>query len=144
AEKALRSFQAMTACVKAVVDDRRRHPQDDLLTSLITPDVNGDMLTEEELLSTCVVLLAAGHGATQDTICNSVLSLLRHPDALEEVRSDPMLLDRTGMDELLRFESALQLASRLALEDLVIGDKQIRKGQRVMAMLGAANRDPEQ
>jgi cytochrome P450 len=144
AEAGLRSWRDMTACVKEVVEARRRHPEDDFLTSLLAVTSTGDQLTEEELLSSCIVLLAAGHGATQDTVCNSILTLLRNPEALAQVRADPGLLDATGMDELLRFESALQLASRVALDDLVIGGQQIRKGQRVMSMLGAANRDPEQ
>jgi hypothetical protein len=144
ADAGLRSWRDMTACVKEVVEARRRHPEDDFLTSLLAVTSTGDQLTEEELLSSCIVLLAAGHGATQDTVCNSILTLLRNPEALAQVRADPDLLDTTGIDELLRFESALQLASRVALDDLVIGGQQIRKGQRVMSMLGAANRDPEQ
>jgi hypothetical protein len=143
AEAALRSWREMTACVREVLEERRRRPQDDFLTSLLAVTTSGDRLTEEELLSTCVVLLAAGHGATQDTVCNGLFSLLGDPRALAQVRRDPGLLDGTGMDELLRYESALQLASRVALEDLTIDGHAIRKGQRVMSMLGAANRDPE-
>jgi cytochrome P450 len=144
AEPALRSWREMTACVKEVADARRKSPRDDLLTALLAPDGKGAVLTEEELLSTCVVLLAAGHGATQDTVCNGLLTLLRHPDAKQAVLDDPTLLGTTGMDELVRYESALQLASRIALEDLTISGVPIKKGQRVMGLLGAANRDPAQ
>jgi len=143
ADAALHSWLAMTSSIREVIEDRRKHPRDDFLTSLIGISETGERLSEDELLATCVVLLAAGHGATQDTVCNGMLTLLRHPLAFAEVLADSELLDRTGMDELLRYESALQLASRVALQDVAIDGHLVRAGQRIMCMLGAANRDPE-
>jgi cytochrome P450 len=139
---AARSHGEMTARLRAVVTERRRAPSGDLIGTLIAAEEAGSVLTEEELLATCVLLLFAGHETTTHLIGNGVLALLRHPDALRTLRATPALIG-TAVDELLRFDGPVQSMSRMAIEDIRLGDALVRKGDRLMLVLGAANRDPE-
>ena len=124
-----------------IIEQRRREPQDDMITALIAAEDEGDRLTHEELLSTLDLLLVAGNETTRNFIGNGMLALLRHPDQLQRLRDDPGLLD-SAIDEILRYDSPVQLNGRMAIEDMEIGGKRIRAGQRVIGLLGAANRDP--
>jgi pimeloyl-[acyl-carrier protein] synthase len=91
----------------------------------------------------CVLLLVAGHETTVNLIANGTLGLLRHPEARASLQADPALT-RTAVEELLRYDSPVQFTSRHALADLEIGGSRVRVGETVVAVLGAANRDPAQ
>jgi len=121
--------------------ERRAHPRDDLLTKLIEAEDKGDQLSEAELISTVILLFAAGFETTTHLIGNGLLALLRNPDELARLRADRALL-RPAVEELLRYDSPVQIAVRTAYEDLSIGGHHIEKGNLLLAMLGAANHDP--
>jgi cytochrome P450 len=121
---------------------RRQHPGEDLLTHLVTVrDSEGDRLTEDELVTTCILLLNAGHEATVNVSGNGLLALLEHPAELARLRADPTLLP-TAIEELMRYDSPLQLFERTATEDVEIAGVTVVRGQKIAALLGAANRDP--
>ena len=124
-----------------LVAKRRAHPGDDLLTKLIEAEDKGDQLSEGELISTAILLFAAGFETTTHLIGNGLSALLRHPDQLARLRADRALI-RPAVEELLRYDSPVQLALRTTYEDLSIGGHHIAKGEPVLALLGAANRDP--
>jgi hypothetical protein len=139
AERAAAEF---VAYLRDLAAERRRAPGEDLLTHLVTVrDSDGDRLTEDELVTTCVLLLNAGHEATVNVSGNGLLALLEHPGQLARLRADPDLLP-TAIEELMRFDSPLQLFERTATEDVEVGGVTVRRGQKVAALLGAANRDP--
>jgi len=125
-----------------LVAERRAHPRDDLLTKLIEAEDKGDQLTERELISTAILLFAAGFETTTHLVGNGLLALLRHPDQLARLRADRSLV-RPAVEELLRFDSPVQIAVRTAYEDLPVGGRRIEAGSVVLALLGAANRDPD-
>lgn len=128
---------------RQIIRQRRTASRDDLMQAMINAEEQGDVLSEEELLGNCVLLLAAGHGTTTHLIGNGTLALLRNPDQLRQLKDEPWLIS-TAVGELLRFDSPVQLTSRRAKEDLEIGSKRISIGQEVLMCLGAANRDPTQ
>jgi hypothetical protein len=128
---------------RPLLADRREHPGDDLLSAMLAAEENGERLTEDDLLSLSILLLVAGHETTSNLIGNAVISLLRHPDERKRLQDDMGLLG-SATDEFLRFESPIQLTDRCVIEDCELGGKTIRKGQMVVAVLQAANRDPEQ
>ncbi len=123
------------------IEKRQQNPQDDLLSALIAAEEEGDRLDREELLSTLMLILVAGNETTRNLIGNGMLALLKNPDQLDRLRADPQLLD-TAINELLRYDPPVQFDGRIAREDVTFGDKQIRAGDRVISLLGAANRDP--
>jgi len=122
--------------------ERRARPADDLLTQLIEAEDKGDQLSERELISTSILLFAAGFETTTHLIGNGLLALLRHPDELDRLRRDRSLL-RSGVEELLRFDSPVQINARTANDDIEVGDHLIEAGGTLLVLLGAANRDPE-
>ena len=124
-----------------LIERRRRSLRDDLLSALIEAEDDGDRLSEEELLGTALFLLIAGHETTVNLIGNGILALLQHRDQLERLRDDPSL-DRHAVEELLRFDSPVQLTQRITLHEYEVGDVTIPKGQALIPLLGAANRDP--
>src|SRR3712207_5242198 len=127
---------------RGLAAERRRAPGEDLLSHLVSVrDAEGDRLTEDELVTTCILLLNAGHEATVNVSGNGLLALLEHPDQLSRLRADLALLP-TAVEELMRFDSPLQLFERTATVDVDLGGITVRQGQKVAALLGAANRDP--
>ncbi len=143
AEQAKKSLDEMTNYFRGIIAARRRQPRGDLISAMLKVEEQGDMLTEDELLSMCSMLFVAGHDTTRNLIGNGMLALLQNPDQLQRLKADPSLIT-SAVEELLRFDSPLQRQTRIAREDFELGGKAIRKGQAVLAMLGAANRDPEQ
>ncbi len=139
--RAQRSTAELFEYFEGILEQRRRSPQDDMISALLAVEEEGDRLTHEELLSMLVLLLVAGNETTRNLIGNGMLALLRNPDQLQRLRENPDLLD-TAIDELLRYDSPVQLNLRIAREDVEIGGKQIRAGQRIVSIIGAANRDP--
>jgi cytochrome P450 len=129
--------------LRSLVDERRRHPGDpdaDVLTRLLQGDAEG-VLSETELLHNCIFLLNAGHETTTNLIGNGLHALLRHPDELRRLAAEPALIT-TAVEELLRFESPLQLNNRRLTAELEIGGQSIGVGTFVTLCIGAANRDP--
>jgi len=128
--------------LRELAAERRQHSGEDLLSHLVSVrDAEGDRLTEDELVTTCILLLNAGHEATVNVSGNGLLALLQHPDQLQRLRDDPSLLP-AAIEELMRFDSPLQLFERTATEDVEIGGITVARGQKVAALLGSANRDP--
>ena len=121
---------------------RRREPREDLISALIDAEDEGERLTHDEVLATLLLLLVAGNETTRNLIGNGTLALLRNPEQLQLLRDSPDLMD-TAINEFLRYDSPVQLDGRYVEEDVEIGGKRIRAGQRVISALGAANRDPE-
>lgn len=141
-EAAERAAAQFVAYLRALTAERRRSPGEDLLSHLVqVRDTEGDRLTEDELVTTCILLLNAGHEATVNVSGNGLLALLEHPAQLQRLRDDPALLP-TAIEELMRFDSPLQLFERTATDDVEIGGVTVPAGQKVAALLGSANRDP--
>jgi cytochrome P450 len=141
-DAAERAADEFVAYLRELAADRRRHPGDDLVSHLVSVrDADGDRLTEDELVTTCILLLNAGHEATVNVTANGTLALLRHSDQLRRLRADRSLLP-TAIEEFMRFDSPLQLFERTATEDVEIGGITVAAGQKIAALLGAANRDP--
>jgi pimeloyl-[acyl-carrier protein] synthase len=142
-ERALQARLALRGFLHELIAERRAHPTGDLLTALIAAEDQGRQLSEPELVSMCVLLLVAGHETTVNLIANGTLALLRHPEARAGLQADAALLG-SAVEELLRYDSPVQFTSRHALADLEIGGRRVRAGETVIAVLGAANRDPAQ
>ncbi|HEV2362550.1 MAG TPA: cytochrome P450 [Acidimicrobiales bacterium] len=140
--QALRRQGELDVYFRALLAERRREPQDDLISHMIAVEEGSDRLTENEVLSTSTLLFGAGFETTTNLIGNGIYSLLTHPDELQRLRDDRDLI-RSGVEELLRFDSPVQLDGRRAFEDVEIGGRTIRAGSDVVTLLGAANRDPE-
>jgi cytochrome P450 len=126
-----------------LVDERRRQPRADLLSALLASETAGDTLSHAELLSTATLLFVAGFETTMNLVGNGTLALLRHPDELARLRDDPTLI-RTGVEELLRYDGPVHVTARIATTDVEIGGETVRAGEQAVAILGAANRDPEE
>lgn len=128
--------------LRGLVAERRRRPGADLVSSLIAEtDSEGGRLSEDELITTCTLLLNAGHEATVNVVGNGVTALLTHPDQLARLRADEAPVE-TAVEELIRYDAPLQLFERTALTDTPVGDVIVEKGHKIAALLGAANRDP--
>ena len=129
-----------------IIEDRRRHPGDDLLSELLAVEDEGDTLSPAELISFVVLLYVAGHETTVNLIGNGTLALLRHPDQLEMWRHDPTL-DTNAIDELLRFDGPVQHTVRVAMQTMTFDGADgetitVEPGELLMTVLGAANHDP--
>ena len=127
---------------EGIIEQRRQAPQNDMISALLAAEEEGDRLTHEELLSTLMLLLVAGNETTRNLIGNGMLALLKSPAQLQRLRDHPELLD-SAINELLRYDSPVQIDSRNAIGDVEIGGKRIAAGQRILAIVGAANRDPQ-
>ena len=122
---------------------RRADPQDDLVSALLAARDQEDALTEEEVFGTVVLLIVAGHETTVGLIGNAVVNLLSHPDQLELVRADASLIP-AAVEEALRYEGPVERAlNRWAATDVELGGQTIRKGELVIAIVNAADRDPD-
>src|SRR5262249_36819199 len=121
---------------------RRREPGPDLTSHLVQAEEQGDKLSEDELTANVIFLYRAGHETTVNFLGNAMLSLHRNPDQLSLLRENPSLIGG-AIEELLRYESPVQTASRIALDDVKVGGHQFLRGDAVFCLLGAANRDPD-
>lgn len=139
--KAAESGQVVREYLNELIADRRADPRDDLLSGLIAASDGEDRLSQEEVVVTTLLIYAAGFETTTNLIGNMVLTLLRHPDQLARIRADRSLVP-SAVEEVLRFESPVQLDGRTALEPAEIAGHRVEEGQGVMTLLGAANRDP--
>ena len=134
---------AMTRYFQGALERVKKHPEGTLLGAMDEVEQQGERLSAAELFANANLLMVAGHETTTNLIGNGLLALLQNPDQLNRLREDQALLPR-AVEEFLRYGNPVQFTNRLALEDLDLGDKRIQKGQMVLLMLAAANRDPEQ
>ena len=140
-ERVLKSVEGMLMYFRAAMRDQSRHPRPGLVSSLMSAEVDGARLNDDEIIANLIVTMVGGQETTTNLIGNGLLSLLRNPDQLELLRSDPSIMT-SAIEELLRYESPSQHTARLAHEDLTLGGKSIRKRQAVIAVMAAGNRDP--
>ena len=136
-------MQAFTDYLRAMFEEKRRNPKDDLISALVQAEEAGDKLSEDELLGMVFLLLIAGHETTVNLIGNGVLALLEHPDQLQSLRGDPSLT-KSAVEELLRYDGPVETSTeRFAREDVAIGRTVIPKGEMVLVVIAAADHDPE-
>lgn len=144
AEDAAEALRGLIDMFGRLITTRRKEPTDDLLSALVRAEAEGERLSNEELYAMCVFVFLAGHETTTNGIASGLLALLQHPDQFATLQTDVDGLVRGTVEEALRYESPVTRAVRKASEDLDFGGKKIRKGQLVVFLLGAANRDPRQ
>ena len=142
-DRAWVSRDALHAYLRGIIAERRREPRSDLISALVAVEERGDTLREPELVVMCTLLLIAGHETTVNLIGNGTLALLKHPEQLSRLREAPTLIS-SAVEELLRFDSPVQMTGRLVTEDVQLGGKAIGAGEFVLPLLGAANHDPSQ
>jgi hypothetical protein len=138
AEKATRE---MAGFFRELIQDRKKIPQQDLLSQLAGLEDGGDRLSDDELVATCILLLFAGHETTTNHIANGMLALLAFPGELEALRADPELAPR-AIEELLRYDGPSGAQVRVVKVEQELRGKRLQPGDRVFLMLNAANRDP--
>lgn len=140
--RVLRSVEDMTAYFRDAIRQQRLKPRDGLIRSLMDAEIEGSRLTEDEVIANIVVTMVGGQETTTNLIGNGLLTLLRQPERLAELRDNLSTIE-TAVEELLRYESPSQHTMRLAPKDVMLGGKFIRRGEPVMAVMAAGNRDPD-
>ncbi|HXA73179.1 MAG TPA: cytochrome P450 [Acidimicrobiales bacterium] len=128
---------------EAFLAERRREPRDDLMSALAEASEDNDQLTDEEILSTAILLFSAGFETTTNLLGNGLLALLTHPEQLADWRAHPEIAP-SAVEELLRFDSPVQFNLRAALEPAELAGQPLERGDRIVVLQGAANRDPEE
>ncbi|HWM28832.1 MAG TPA: cytochrome P450 [Woeseiaceae bacterium] len=139
AEAACTEFAVM---LDVLASERKAAPQNDLIGALAALEDQPGGLTRDELISSCMLLLNAGHEATVNAAGNGLLALLRHPQEMEKLRKDPLLME-TAVEEMLRYDAPLHLFHRFAYEDIEIAGEVIPAGGKAGLLYGSANRDPD-
>jgi cytochrome P450 len=142
-DEANRNTQMAGVYFKQLCELRRREPQDDLTTELVRAEEAGDKLSPEELEANMGLLFGAGHETTTNLIGNGLLALHRQPDQWERIKADPSLIPN-AIEELLRYDSSVQLTGRVANAEVELSGVKLAPQDSVIALLGAANRDPAQ
>jgi cytochrome P450 len=137
-DAAARAFEAYFG---ELAEKRRSAPGDDLLSSLLAAEADGERLTHTELIANCILLLQAGHETTQDLLGNAQVALFRHPDQLELLRQRPELT-KNAVEEFLRYDGSVQINHRVALDGMTVGEVTIPEHGMIYVFLGAVNRDP--
>jgi hypothetical protein len=138
----LKTVEEMTDYFRDRIREQKQCPREGLVHSLLTAEVDGDRLTEEEVVANCIITMVGGQETTTNLIGNGVLMLLRHPGEMQRLRLDRALLP-SAVEELLRYDCPSQHTARIAPFDLTMGGKEIQAGQAVIAAMAAANRDPD-
>lgn len=141
--RAARGCQKMSSYFRDLVAERRRDPRPSFLMDLIEAQDEGDSLSDDELVATCILVLFAGHETTTNLIGNAALLLLRHPDQLALLRQDPALI-HGAIEEVLRYDGPTNALVREVAEDHALHGRRLREGERVFVMVNSANRDPRQ
>jgi hypothetical protein len=141
-ERGERAMGAMEDYFMDLVERRREDPADDLLSAMIAVEAGGDRLSVDELVATAILLFAAGFETTTNLIGNGLFALLRHPDQVERLRRDVGLMP-AAVEEMLRYDSQVQIDARTALEPAEVAGHSVDPGTFVITFLGAANRDPD-
>src|SRR5271170_5736355 len=139
----VQSLDAFKKYIAARMEEERQHPTDGLIYSLMMAEVEGQRLSDDEVIANTIITLIGGHETTTNLIASGYLTLLNNPESFELLRNNPEMV-RSAVEELLRFESPVQHTARIAPADMELGGKTIQKGSRVVASLAAANRDPNQ
>ncbi|WP_431043512.1 cytochrome P450 [Streptomyces sp. P1-3] len=142
AARAVRASLEFSAYLRELIAARRDNPGQDLISAMIAAHDAEDRLSEQEMVSTCVTLLNAGHEATVNSTGNGWLTLFRHPDQLDRLRAEPDALLPSAIEELLRFDTPLQMFERWVLDDIEVGGTVIPRGSEVALLFGSANHDP--
>jgi len=140
--RVLRSVQEMTEYFQAAIAEAREHPGEGLIHHLLLAEVNGNRLSDEEVIANLIVTMVGGQETTTNLIGNGLLTLLRNPEVLDRLRTDQSVI-ASAVEELLRYESPSQHTARIAPADIELGGKQIKRKDAVIAVMGAANRDPK-
>jgi cytochrome P450 len=133
---------SMAELFRGLIADRKAAPQDDVLTRMITSEIDGETLTEDELVA---AMMMSGHGAQETTahlIGNALLALQNHPETLAELRADPAKVTPGAIEEFLRYDGPVLSTARIVVEDTELGGQHLSEGDRIFAILAAANRDP--
>lgn len=136
-----RGFTELAELFYPVVQERRKNPTDDLVSSLINVRIGDDFLTDEEVVANCILFLVSGFETTTNLIAAGMLALLEHPGQLRRLQADPTLIDG-AIEEMLRFYPPVNRTARVLVDDLEIHGTTLKKGQIIILMLGAGNRDP--
>jgi pimeloyl-[acyl-carrier protein] synthase len=137
----VRSLEDFKRYVAARMEEERRSPTNGLIYALMTSEVEGHRLSDDEVIANTIITLIGGHETTTNLIASGFLTLLRNPISFEQLRNHPEIVG-SAVEELLRFESPVQHTARIAPDDMQLAGKTILKGSRVVAALAAANRDP--
>jgi cytochrome P450 len=140
-ERARLAMDGLDEYLTPIFHDRRANPRDDLISALVAAEEQGQVLSEDEIFTTTILLLIAGNETTTHLIDNGVYALLSNPEQVELLRNDPSLMP-SAIEELLRFIGPVQATARVLKEDVVIGGQEVKEGQIAMTVLGAANHDP--
>jgi cytochrome P450 len=140
--KVLKTVQEMTAYFRDAIRKQKEHPREGLIQAFLTAEIDGDRFTEEEIVANLIVTMVGGQETTTNLIGNGMLTLLRNPQQLQKLREDLILIP-SAVEEMLRYESPSQHTARMAPSDREMGGKLIAKRQAVIAVMAAANRDPE-
>jgi pimeloyl-[acyl-carrier protein] synthase len=140
--RVLVSVEEMTAYFREAIRRQKTHPREGLVHALTMASADGAYLAEDEIIANCILTMIGGQETTTNLIGSGVVTLLRHPDQMQKLLDDPSLMP-SAVEELLRFESPIQHTARVAHEDVTLGGKLIRRGQSVIAVIAAGNRDPE-
>jgi pimeloyl-[acyl-carrier protein] synthase len=138
----LKCVADMTGYFRDAIREQEKNPRDGLIRSLMDAEVDGERLDEDEVIANTIVTMVGGQETTTNLIGNGLLTLIRQPDKLRQLRDDPGIIG-TAVEELLRFETPSQHTARICPEDTMMGGKLIRKGEAVMAVMAAGNRDPD-
>ena len=133
---------ALVNYIEPLIAHRREHPGIDMISLLISAEEAGQ-ITYNDVLGTCVLLIFGGHETTMNLIANGTWALMNHPDQWELLRKKPELMKK-AVEELLRYDGSVKSTVRWAKEDVMVEDKLIKKGERLLVCLSAANRDPLQ
>jgi unspecific monooxygenase len=141
ADKAVRASVEFSDYLRELIAARREEPGDDLISGLIAAHDEGDRLTEQEMISTCVLLLNAGHEATVNATVGGWWALFRNPDQLAALRADHSLIP-SAIEELMRYDTPLQLFERWVLDEIEIDGTTIPRGAELALLFGSANHDP--
>jgi len=137
----VQSLDAFKKYIAARMEEERQHPTDGLIYSLMMAEVEGQRLSDDEVIANTIITLIGGHETTTNLIASGYLTLLNNPESFELLRNNPEMV-RSAVEELLRFESPVQHTARIAPADMELGGKAIQEGARIVAVLAAANRDP--
>lgn len=140
-ERSQAALLAMRSFLFELVNEKRRNPGDDVISQMVAAEAEGNRLTEQELVYTCVTIMGAGHETTTSLIGNGLYTILSHPEQWQKLRNDSALMG-SAIEEMLRYESPVARQPRVIKDDVELGGKQLLKGQVAFQMLNAANRDP--
>lgn len=142
-DKALTAIDGLDAYITQIIDERRQKPRGDLISELVRVQSEGDRLSSAEMSATCRLLLTAGHETTVNLIGNGMLALLQNPEQKQKLAADPQLMPG-AIEEILRYDSPVQMTMRFTYEDTEVAGRTLKRGQPVALLIGAANRDAAQ